>query len=281
MWLINCIADNMTAVYYLWDRKVGNMFTAIQVLLIVLWFTFYLGFTTLTGLALTAGGVVLNGIVTGAIMGDYATGFYLGGTYELMNIGLNPLGGSTVPNYNMGVVVGVAFGAASNIETGMAVGIVVATLASTLDVLAKMSGSLFLHKAQESLKRENIDSAKRWLWIGVWPKILLNSTIPLLILFVFGAPIVEAINNIIPSWLLLGFKNAGNMLPAIGFAILLRSMNIKGNFQYVIIGFVLFAYLGIGALGSALLGIALAMISFYNNQKIASIQQLSGGIDDE
>lgn len=50
-------------------------------------------------------------------MGDVATGFYLGGTYELMNIGLNPLGGSTVPNYNMGVVVGVAFGAVTNMET--------------------------------------------------------------------------------------------------------------------------------------------------------------------
>ena len=93
-----------------------------------------------------------------------------------------------------------------------------------------------------------------WIRLGFWPRILLDATIPLIILFAFGAPLVEAINSVIPAWLLSGFKTAGNMLPAIGFAILLRSMNIKGNFQYVIIGFVLYAYLGIGALGAALCG---------------------------
>ncbi len=256
------------------------MFTVIQVALITLWFTFYTAFSSGTGISLTAGGVVLNGLVTGLIMGDPTTGFYLGGTYELMNIGLNPLGGSTVPNYNMGVVVGVAFGAVTNLETGMAVGIVVATLASTLDVMAKMCGSYFLHKAQKLVAEQKIDSANRWIHIGLWPRIILDAPLPLLILFIAGAPIVEAINNVIPVWLLAGFKTAGNMLPAIGFAILLRSMNIKGNFQYVIIGFVLFAYFGVGALGAALMGIALAMIAYYNSRQIAEIQNM-GGVDDE
>ena len=256
------------------------MFTVSQMVCVILWFTLYTAISTGTGMALTAGGVVLNGLVTGLIMGDVSIGFYLGGTYELMNIGLNPLGGSTVPNYNMGVVVGVAFGVATNLETGMAVGIVVATLASTLDVLAKMSGSYFLHKEQKLVREKNLDGAMRWIRIGLWPRILLDATIPLIILFVAGAPIVEAINNVIPAWLLTGFKNAGNMLPAIGFAILLRSMNIKGNFQYVIIGFVLFAYFQIGALGAALIGVALAMIAFYNNRRIEEVQNM-GGVQDE
>lgn len=256
------------------------MFTVSQMVCVTLWFTLYTLVSTGTGISLTAGGVVLNGLVTGLIMGDASIGFYLGGTYELMNIGLNPLGGSTVPNYNMGVVVGVAFGAVTNLETGMAVGIVVATLASTLDVLAKMSGSYFLHKEQKLVQEKNLDGAMRWIRIGLLPRILLDSMIPLIILFVAGAPIVEAINNVIPAWLLAGFKNAGNMLPAIGFAILLRSMNIKGNFQYVIIGFVLFAYFQIGALGAALIGIALAMIAFYNNRRIEEIQNM-GGVQDE
>ena len=188
------------------------MFTVPQIVLIILWFTLYNVITSATGFGLVAGGVVLNGLATGLIMGDVATGFYLGGTYELMNIGLNPLGGSTVPNYNMGVVVGVAFGAVTNMETGMAVGIVVATLASTLDVLAKMSGSFFLHKAQECARAKDVDTAVRWIHIGLWPRILLTAPLPLLILFVAGAPIVEAVNNFIPAWLLAGFKNAGNRL---------------------------------------------------------------------
>lgn len=57
-------------------------------------------------------------------------------------------------------------------------------------------------------------------------------------------------------------------------------MNIKGNFQYVIIGFVLFAYFGIGALGAALVGVALAMIAYQNNVRIAEAQNM-GGVGDE
>ena len=168
----------------------------------------------------------------------------------------------------------------AGVETGMAVGIVVATLASTLDVLAKMVGSFFLHKAQDAVGKKNIKGAMNWIRLGFWPRILLDATIPLIILFAFGAPLVEAINSVIPAWLLSGFKTAGNMLPAIGFAILLRSMNIKGNFQYVIIGFVLYAYLGIGALGAALVGVALAMIAYQNNVRIAEAQNM-GGVGDE
>jgi PTS system mannose-specific IIC component len=143
-----------------------------------------------------------------------------------------------------------------------------------------MVGSYFLHKAQKLVGEKNVDGAVKWIHIGFWPRIILDGPLPLLILFIAGAPVVEAINNVIPSWLLAGFKNAGNMLPAIGFAILLRSMNLKGNFQYLLIGFVLYAYFSIGALGAALIGIALAMISYYNNQKIADMQNM-GGVDDE
>lgn len=257
------------------------MFTATQIILVILWFTFYNVFTTLTGIGLVAGGVVANGLVTGLIMGDITTGFYLGGTYELMNIGLNPLGGSTVPNYNMGVVVGVAFGAVSGLETGMAVGIVVATLASTLDVLGKMAGSFFLHAAQKKVEEQDLASAKKIMWWGVWPKILLTSTLPLVIVFFAGSPIVEAINNFIPSWLLSGFKNAGNVLPAIGFAILLRSMNMKGNLPYLLIGYVLYAYMKVGALGSAIVGVALAMLAYYNNKKVSDLAATAGGVGDE
>jgi PTS system mannose-specific IIC component len=256
------------------------VFTTLQVVLIILWFTVY-NIISSIGFGLPAGGVVLNAVVVGAIMGDPAMGFYLGGTYELMNIGLNPLGGSTVPNYNMGAVVGTAFGVVSGKETGMAIGIVVATLASTLDVFAKTVGSVFLHKAQASIKNHEFKKAKTWIHIGFWPRILLDATLPLLLVFLLGAPLVTVINKSIPAWFLIGFKNAGNILPAMGFAILLRSLNIKGNFQYIIIGFALFAYLKVGALGTACIGLALAMIVYYNNVRFNELAMANGVDEDE
>lgn len=64
-----------------------------------------------------AGGVLFNGVTTGLILGDLPTGLALGGTYELMNIGLNPLGESVVPNYNLGSIVGVFFAITVDLAT--------------------------------------------------------------------------------------------------------------------------------------------------------------------
>lgn len=256
------------------------MFDVSRIALLILVLFAYSVITTGFGFGFPAGGVVIQGLITGAVMGNIPLGFYLGGTYELMNIGLNPLGGSVVPNYNLGVVIGVAFGAATgSTETGMAAGIVVATLSTSLTLVARMINTALFHKAQECNRRHDFKGVVRWARIGFWPNILVTP-IALTCLFALGAPVVEAINNYIPEWLLHGFKVAGNMLPAVGFAILLRSMNLKGNFQYLLIGFAVFAYLKVGALGAALFGIALAMISYYNNAKIADMQNM-GGVGDE
>lgn len=256
------------------------MFEMPRIALLILVLFVYSVATTGFGFGFPAGGVVIQGLITGAVMGNIPLGFYLGGTYELMNIGLNPLGGSVVPNYNLGVVVGVAFGAATgSTETGMAAGIVVATLSTSLTLLGRMINTAFFHKAQECNRKHDFKGVVRWARIGFWPNIL-TTPIVLAILFFLGAPVVEAINNVIPAWLLHGFQVAGNMLPAVGFAILLRSMSLKENLQYLIIGFALFAYLGVGALGCALFGIALAMIAYYTNVKIADAQNM-GGVGDE
>lgn len=256
------------------------MFTGLQIFLIVSWFTAYGAYGRLFG-ALTAGGCVLQAVVVGLIMGDMKTALYIGGTYELMNIGLNPLGGSTVPDYNIGAIVGTAFGAVAGVETGMAVGIVVATLSTTLDVFAKTVGSYFLHKAKNCFSRHEFQKGYNWIHLGFFPGLLVKTTIPTLIVLIAGAALVGAINDMIPTWLLAGFKNAGNILPCLGFAILLRSLQIQGNLQYLLIGFFCFAYLGVNALGTAIIGVALALIAFYNSNRINALETAIGGDDDD
>jgi PTS system mannose-specific IIC component len=214
-------------------------------------------------------------------MGDGNLGLYIGGTYELMNIGLNPLGGSSVPNYRTGAVVGTAIGAASNLETGMAIGIITATLGTSLDVFGKTVGSFFLHRAQTAIGKVDFKKAYAWIEVGMWPRVLLTTTLPTLIALMAGAALVTAINDFIPVWLLNGFKNAGSMLPAVGFAVLLRSLQIKGNFHYVILGYVLFAYIGVPALGVALFGLVFAIIAYHQNNKHNELVMAVGGGDDD
>jgi PTS system mannose-specific IIC component len=95
---------------------------------------------------------------------------------------------------------------------------------------------------------------------------MLSRGIPVFIGLLFGSAVVKAINNWIPQWIMNGLKTAGIILPAMGIAILLRYLPIKRYFPYFIIGFVLMAYFAksFSLLGTALLGLALAVIHVYN-----------------
>ena len=128
---------------------------------------------TLGWLNVPAGGVLLNSVGTGIIMGDYATGLRMGGMYELMNIGLNPLGGAAVPNYNLGSVVGTYFAITSTEEIGTAMGIVVATLATTLRNFSSFPNLILKGVVEKELKAHNWKGAMTALIATWFPGVIL------------------------------------------------------------------------------------------------------------
>ena len=81
------------------------------------------------------------------------------------------------------------------------------------------------------------------------------------------APLLEAIINLIPAWLSKGLTVAGNMLPAVGFAMILNMMAKKEAIPFVMIGYVLFAYLGMPTMAIAITAGAIALIVFFNQGK--------------
>ncbi|MDO4378528.1 MAG: PTS sugar transporter subunit IIC [Erysipelotrichia bacterium] len=230
-----------------------------------------------------AGGVLFNSVVTGLVLGDLPTGLALGGMYELMNIGLNPLGESTVPNYNLGSIVGVFFAITVDRATGTAMGIVVATLATMLKPFSEYPSLLFKNGMEKALKEHNwkkVQILEIINWIPGWA---IQTAIPVAIVCGAGESIAEAMIKFIPEWLTNGFTVAGNALPALGFAIVLRSMNVNKGFEYLLIGFVLYAYMNVGTVGAALIGVAVALIKFRQAKLLETMQDSTsaGGIGDE
>ena len=58
------------------------------------------------------------------------------------------------------------------------------------------------------------------------------------------------------AWVSNGLAVVGKALPAVGFALLLSYMDIKKYWPFMIVGYVLFAYMGVGTIGLALVGAA-------------------------
>ena len=78
--------------------------------------------------------------------------------------------------------------------------------------------------------------------------------IPVFIACLFGPEAIQAFVNMLPEWITHGLSAAGNILPALGFAI---TMIVIGKKQYLplfVIGFFIVAYTGLSTVGIAIFG---------------------------
>ena len=80
------------------------------------------------------------GAVIGALLGDLKQGLFIGGTLQLMSMGIVGLGGASVPNYIITTIITtiVAIQSGEGYEIGLAVGLPVGMLFVNLDVLHKI-----------------------------------------------------------------------------------------------------------------------------------------------
>ena len=66
---------------------------------------------------------VVLGPLVGLILGDMQTGILVGGTLELIWMGLAPLAGAQPPNVIIGTIVGTTFAITTKVEPNVAVGV--------------------------------------------------------------------------------------------------------------------------------------------------------------
>ena len=94
---------------------------------------------------------IMVSLFVGLIMGDMETVMVIGGTFQLMSLGVANIGGSSVPNWGWAALVGgyVAIKSTNNIEdakaVALAVGVPVGMLGIQLDVLAKILNTYVAH----------------------------------------------------------------------------------------------------------------------------------------
>ncbi|MEO1771163.1 MULTISPECIES: PTS mannose/fructose/sorbose/N-acetylgalactosamine transporter subunit IIC [Enterococcus] len=224
------------------------------------------------GLVVTTWFPIMVALFAGIIMGDMTTAMVIGGTFQLMALGVANIGGSSVPNWGLAALVGiyVAIRTTNNIEeakaVALAVGVPVGMLGIQLDVLAKILNTYVTHAAQNAANKMNFKKMNRILWIG--PAIFgLSTAIPTALCVIFGDRIVNLILNFVPKWFTDGLSIAGSMLPVVGIALLLQVMPVKKYLTMLLIGFVLAAYLNLPILGVSIVGFALAYYFFTTEMK--------------
>lgn len=205
---------------------------------------------------------LIAGTVTGLIVGDLQTGLQIGATLELMALGVYTYGGATIPDYTVGAILGTYFGRGGNFETGIALAIPAALLMTQIDVLNRFFNFVFVHRGDTYAIEGNDKAFDRMM---VYTSHLfwgLSRAIPVFLAVAFGGGLVDAITSFFSNnaWITRGITVAGGILPALGFAMLLKILPVDKYPMFLLLGFVLFAYLQVPLLGIALLGVAVAVI---------------------
>lgn len=205
---------------------------------------------------------LIAGTVTGLIVGNVQMGLMVGGTLELMALGVYTYGGATIPDYIAGAILGTYFGAQTTFTTGLALAVPAALLLTQVDILNRFLNFIFIHRADAFAEKGDVKGFERMMVYFshmIWG---FSRALPIFLAIAFGQPVVQSISGFFDTypWINNGIKAVGGMLPALGFAMLLMIMPVSKYPYFLLLGFILFAYLKIPLLGIALAAIAVALI---------------------
>lgn len=222
----------------------------------------------LLGFALTT----TLGFVSGIIMGDPITGLYIGGSLNLLSLGVASYGGASVPDYKSAAILGTAFAVSSGQSPELAVSLAlpIGVLLIQMDVLARFTNVFFLKRAEKAYRARKYEWISRYNMMGILSWIA-SRMIPVFIGLMFGVDVVSSLVDKSPVWLIDGLNVAGGLIPALGIAILMRYLPLENYIAYFIIGFVLSAYLQIPLMGITLIGLGVAILIFQNSEKNSQV----------
>ncbi|EOH97115.1 PTS system IIC component [Enterococcus haemoperoxidus ATCC BAA-382] len=227
---------------------------------------------------------VFAGLVAGFIMGDVTAGLIIGGSMQLTILGVGTFGGASRIDANSGTVLATAFsiGLGMNPEQAIAaIAVPVASLMIQMDILGRFTNTFFAHRIDSNIEAMNYKGIERNFLLGALPWAL-SRALPVFFALSFGGGFVDNVVGYLNTdlkWLGDGLSVAGAVLPAVGFAILLRYLPVKKHLSYLILGFVLTALLttvfgNIQLLGGAVAGVAKDFAPMFTNLPMLAIAMI-------
>ena len=201
--------------------------------------------------------------LAGAIMGDLHTGIIMGATLELAFVGSFSIGASIPPEIISGSVLGTAFaiGAGKSTAVAITLGIPIASLVLVIKNLCFIFIlPYFVHKADAYAASGNSKGVGLMNVLGGFCSVNLPIGLVVFVSYLAGSPVIKGILNAIPNFIIDGLGIATGLLPAYGFALLLKLMINKKNIPFFIMGFALAVYMEVPVTGVAIFAACLAFI---------------------
>jgi mannose/fructose/N-acetylgalactosamine-specific phosphotransferase system component IIC len=219
---------------------------------------------------------LICGALVGLVLGDLQQGIILGATLELIFLGTITIGGSVPADLAVGSVLASAFTILTHAEPVVAVALAlpISMLAVFVYQLLKLVYTMLVEKYDHLLESGN-DKAALNITLGM----MLFYGVPFAVIaffgILYGTDVIKSLVTSIPPAIMTGMKAMGGILPALGFAILLKALWNRSIAAFFFIGFALAAYLNIPTMGIAILaGSAAVYICFNEFNQLKTLKKL-------
>lgn len=194
---------------------------------------------------------IFLGPLTGLFLGDVSTGVMIGIQLELVFLGMNYIGASIPPDMVVGSVLGTAVAITSGAGNEAALAVAMPTAILSAFVVNLFYGFItpLIAKVIDKKAEEGSYKSIERLFIGGGFFFNFVFAVIAFIAFYLGNDAINALVEAIPGWLQTGLLIAAGILPALGFAQLLSMIASKKTAFFMVLGFLLTAYLDVNAIG--------------------------------
>ena len=188
------------------------------------------------------------GPIVGLILGDFKTGIIVGGSLELIMMGIVGIGSATPPDTVSGAILATAFAIVSKLDVSAAVALAlpIATLGQLVGIFVRTANGYFVHMADKAAENADFSGIDKAYFLLVFLGAFL------------GSSVIGAFVKMIPQFVTDGLNAASGMLPALGIAILMQLLFDKKNAAFFFIGWAMTALFSVNTVGAAVVGTAIA-----------------------
>lgn len=202
--------------------------------------------------------------MVGFVLGDFQQGIIIGATLLLIFLGTITIGGSVPADLAVGSVLATAFTILTKAEPAVAVALAlpISLLAVFVYQVLKLVYTALVEK-YDALLEEGRDRAALSITLGM----TMFYGVPFAVLaffgILFGTDVIRSLVESIPDTVMRGMTAVGGILPALGFAILLKALWNRNIAAFSLLA-AMAAYLQLPIMGIAIIAASVAVYLCFN-----------------
>lgn len=221
------------------------------------------------------------GAVAGLVFGDLQTGILIGASLEAIFMGAVDIGGALSAEPVTATVLATTFAITLNVnmKAALALAVPIGVFAAFISMFLKnVVMNIFAPLVDKVAANDDYKGLTK-LHFGMW---FINYFVFSLVTFfsvLAGAQPVQHLVKQIPANLMAGLAATGGLLPAVGFAILLRMLWSKNLSPFYFLGFILAAYVNLPSVAIAAIGIIIVILQWNRDKQIMDLENKQKNIN--